>query len=332
MLHSRVLGVPALLACAMAVGGCGEPLHVGTRAQYLLQPKADLDPLRLGRMVDIFRLLPEAAPYVPLRDAISRETRRPVEVFEGLNPYQLSYKLSQGRLHYAIVWGTDYPRIAEAGPDAFEPLAVSVFPDGGRTCRGLIVTEAQSKITTLDELKGKRFAFGPKGDPVLHVAAVAALKAGGVELKDLNLGSWGGMLPLQHRLEHHINEKETAKAVLIGVLDKADAGVVTERTYNAWPKTGGSAVLGTYSQDQFRVLGTTDAVPGPVVVASARLGAEAIDAMREFLIEELRDRPEVLKPMGWSAFAAFEPEPYQTQALKDMIAAVTPPPATQPAP
>ena len=164
------------------------------------------------------------------------------------------------------------------------------------------MARAGSDIKTLDDLKGRRFAFGPRGDVVLDKAALEFLESSGVPKSELR-----SLLPGQR--QHHLNSHEVANEVayVIGT----DAGVIEADEFDNYPETGGRwlPLAATFSRDQFRELGRTKPIrtaalaAGPVV-AGAHADEELIQKTQAFLLSAHSDRPKVTRSLGFARFLA----------------------------
>ena len=143
----------------------------------------------------------------------------------------------------------------------------------------MVVARASSSIKQTADLEGRRFAFGPKNDPVLHQAAADVLAEAGVAVSALKT-----LIPGQ--LQFHISSREAAKEVAYGITG-TEAGIIEAGEFDDYPETGGRWIpfLETFSKDQFRVLGRTPATrvetmgEGPLIAGQqtadrARAGRE----------------------------------------------------------
>jgi len=219
--------------------------------------------------------------------------------FEVLTPRQIRVHLSSGREAFALVNATEYAEVSRGGDAAVLATAVNA---AGKTERvGLIVTGTGSPIQSLADLKGKRFDFGPKGDPLLDTAAVCALARAGVRLSDIEKDKLLGRY-------HHIGSLEVARAV---VYEKVPAGIVDAAEYEKWPPHGGSFLLGTVSRDQVRVLYRTEPVPEMAVVASKRADPALVEKVRKYFLEEInRKQLAVLSWLGVNGFVPADADRY----------------------
>ncbi|UCG33498.1 MAG: PhnD/SsuA/transferrin family substrate-binding protein [Phycisphaerales bacterium] len=277
-----------------------------------------LDPLGLGR--EIFGIGKQpvrvgitlvhadqraAAPWVPMQREMQRSLNQPVQ-FEPLQPFQIQTHLTSGRLQFAMVGAEDEAEII-TGPEVGEVIARPMFEEGANQSKALLVVAADSDTQSIEELKEKRIAFGPIGDPVTHVAAMKMLEANGIPIDSIPRE----LLPIPGTLRHHLNSFETAKAVIYERPLGIAAGFVAKDDYDKWADTGGSLLLLRISKDQLRVLGETEAVPnlpdGPVL-ASAKADSELVKRLEAFLTEELPKRKNIRARLGLVKYEVAAPD------------------------
>ncbi len=108
-------------------------------------------------------------------------------------------------MQLAMVSASDFAEISVR--PVWQIVAVPINVKGTTEHCGLIVTRADSPIKTLEDLKGKRFAFGPRNDPILHWGALKVLAGVGISAKDIP----AEIIP---PFGHHFNSYECGKAVL----------------------------------------------------------------------------------------------------------------------
>ncbi len=238
--------------------------------------------------------------------------------FEVLTPRQIRVHLGSGRTAMAIVNAVEYAEIEPADGDVIIAAAVNRAGTTQRT--GLIVTRADSGIQSLADLKGKRFNFGPKGDPLLDTAAVCHLWKARVRLADIEQDKLLGPY-------RYLDSNDVAKAVAYG---KPAAGIVDEAEYAKWPDKGGSVLLGIVSKDQLRILHRTDPVPEVAVVCSKKADPALVEKLRAYFLEEVNKKP--LAVLGWLGVNGFRPaerEPYAAfgRLVREVFPPVQPPDA-----
>lgn len=289
------------LGMVFVVGGCAESRF----AQSVYNPLnlklpflPEKEPIRIGISVDDAANVPmyqvsrwgmkqQVEPWLPMGDALSRRLGRPVR-FVPLTPMQIAHHLDDEYLNFALVSENDYSEIQQEVPGAGIVLANSVK----LVKQGYIVASARSEITTVQDIAGKRFAFGPAAnvslqepaDTELHDATLKTLAEGGIPLDKIQ----ATVLPIPTREQFHLTWEETAKEIAYG--PGTPAGVLDADYFESLPETGGrwNPVKPTFSQDQFRVLGKTDPIvidtfdKGPFV-ASNKTDEKTVAKVRKFL-------------------------------------------------
>jgi len=257
-------------------------------------------PIRLAvTRVHINPLVP--APWQPLQRGLRELLGRDVQVLQ-LRAFQVRTKFERGELELALVSAADYVQIAQDNlENVCSLLAVCRNPDGSDHSGGLIITADSSDVQSLEQLQGKRFAFGPRNDPILHIAAGQALLDAGVDLRDLPKE----LLP---PYGFHISSFEAAKAALY---EGVAAAAVTQAEFESWPESGGLLLQGKLGRNSFRVLAKTPMVPNRAFLAGAKADPKLVERVREYLLEKVDAQPEVLEALGIGGFEQATPQLYK---------------------
>jgi len=223
----------------------------------------------------VFPYLPPAevsARFTPLAELLARALGRPVTVRVGRNYAE----------HIEAV-GTDSVDLAYLGPASYvkivsrygsKPLLARQVIGGDPLLHGEIIVRQDSALRSLQELRGKRFAFGDAEATTGAVVPAAMLRAAGVPLSALAQTAF---------LKSHRN---VALAVLAGDFD---AGAIREDAFLEYAPRG------------LRALAHQPAVANDLFVASARLPAPQVDALRRTLLALPQSSP------GRAAMAAIDP-------------------------
>ncbi len=242
--------------------------------------------------------LRKAPPYAALRDQLTKDLGCGVQIQE-LEPFQIAAHLQSGRIEYALVSEEDYKTMTAQGPVG--QVLASAVP---LTRCGLIVASAKSDVHRLAEIKGKRFAFGPKDDPVLAVATLHVLETAGITKEDFQK-ELIPIIPNLDRLQYHISSYEAAKEIVYGL--GTEVGVIEEAEYESFPETGGRLLPLKFAKDDFRVLGRTATIraetslAGPFL-ASAQANPEVTRAVVKFLSATDKEHERALHDVGLSRF------------------------------
>lgn len=323
----RRLGVWSLLPMVLACG-CGSGSYQAPRFTTTILNPLNLElpflphekPVRIGladRDTGIFDpatwdVAQVGAPWTPLRYALERHLDKPVQMSE-MEPFQLAAHLQSGRIDFALLPAGDYLSITDEFGDCGKVIAIS----RGNERRGLIVVRADSSIQSIAELEGKRFAFGPAGDPVLDLGAKEALRQAGLDPEKLQKE----LVPVPGTFQHHISANESAYEVVYGI--GTEAGVIEKGDYEHYPEKGGSLLFRRFSKDNFRVLGETapyrvETLPDGPVVAAPDADPALIEKVTDFLFEAEQKQPDAMRALG---LHLFESPPADVQAELRRMAA-----------
>ncbi|NOT00585.1 MAG: PhnD/SsuA/transferrin family substrate-binding protein [Phycisphaerales bacterium] len=258
-----------------------EPIRVGV----VRSASSNLDMLAWWDVV-------ERTPWTEFQTALGWKTGRPVQI-EQLKPFQLQAHLEDGWLDFAFL--TDEQCAALMAETKSAAIIARAESDDRA---GLIVASAKSDIQSLGQIAGQRFAFGPRGDPVLHYATVAALESAGVTID----GIQRELIP-PDAFQYHISSFEAAKEVAFGA---TAVGVIEKSEYDQYADTGGRFFPLKYSKDQFRVLAEARPVKLGPVVASTSTDADLVDTVRGFLLSAKKRSPGVVSSLGIAGFTGAE--------------------------
>ena len=318
-----------LVLCVIALGGCAQGFSKSIWNPFGLELGFDITqkPVRIGIVsahegpLALQNWLPvkPAPPYAALRDGLAKHLGCGVQIQE-LEPFQIAAHLQTGRIEYALMSEADYQSIT-----AQEPIGHTLAAAVPLVRRGVIVASAKSGVNALADIKGKRFAFGPKNDAVLDVAALQALTAAGISKDDIQKELIPNPIyPSLDRLQYHVSSLEAAKEVVYGI--GTEVGVVEESDYQAFPDTGGRLLPLRLAKNDFRVLGQTEVVTatttlaGPFV-ASDQANPEVTSKIVEFLAAAEKQNAGALQELGLSR---FELTPAGTAAGSAVVRSTTP--------
>lgn len=169
--------------------------------------------LRVGMIPDAGATQVSIDEKAPLRDYLSAKIGRPVELIIPTNYNATVEGLGNGSLDFAYLGGLTYLKAHQA----YDVVAL-VQRTSDRQFHSLFITQTDSAIHTLADLKGKRFAFGDVASTSGHLMPDYALRNAGIDPdKDLTVRYTG-------------NHPATAKAVESGAVD---AGAIDESVYKA---------------------------------------------------------------------------------------------------
>lgn len=169
-------------------------------------------PIRIGMVPDAGATQVSVEEKAPLRDYLSRALGQPVELVIPTSYNATVEGMGNGSLDFAYFGGLTYCKAH---------VRFGVVPlvqrNIDRTFHALLITQADSSIHSLADLRGKRMAFGDINSTSGHLFAVKAMMAAGINPeKDLKWQRFTG------------SHAATIQAVASGA---ADAGSVDETVY-----------------------------------------------------------------------------------------------------
>ncbi len=152
--------------------------------------------------------------YTPLAEYLSKELGRDVKIVIAKDYESHIVNSGKDRLDISFLGGSPYVLITDKyGP---KPLLVRYEFKGKPTFRSVIITAQRSPLTSLKELRGKRFAFGNTNSTLSTQVPLFMLLQAGVELKDLKA------------YLHMRNHENVVYGTLFGDFD---AGAVAEEVF-----------------------------------------------------------------------------------------------------
>lgn len=254
--------------------------------QVLISPKTSYaeDPLVLS-----------VHPYLPATEIVKRFS--PLAHYLGMKTGQLiNLKVAQNYDEHINLIGNDTADIAYMGPASYvittdrygsKPLLARLEINGKPYFHGTIIAKKESKINSLKDLIGKRFAFGDPESTMSHLIPRYMLAKEGVNIKKLS--------GYAHLKNHH----NVALSVLAGDFD---AGAVKEAVFNKYKNRG------------LKALAWTPVISEHLFITSSTLPPEKIAALRKALYhlkdtQKGRDILEGIKP-NLNAMAPVKEEDY----------------------
>ncbi len=121
--------------------------------------------------------------YTPLADYLSQQLGRDVKIIIAKNYASHITNTADDKLDISFLGGSPYVRIMQRYGQ--KPLLARYEFNGKATFNAVIFTAADSNLTSLQQLKGKRFAFGNKNSTLSTQVPLYMLMQAGIELHDL---------------------------------------------------------------------------------------------------------------------------------------------------
>lgn len=120
--------------------------------------------------------------FKPIADYIAKETGKQVELQIGKTYEDAQEKIGTGVFDFAYISPVIY--VEAQKQYGLVPLAI-IANNGIPTYHGVITVKKGSPITSLAQLKGKKFAFGARNSNMNHTIPLWMLMNAGVKLTDL---------------------------------------------------------------------------------------------------------------------------------------------------
>ncbi len=194
--------------------------------------------------------------FGPLANEIAAAIKRPVVVRVGRNYEE----------HVSAI-GTDSVELAYLGPASYvnlvarygaKPILGRQVVNGDPLLHGEIVVRQDSPLHSLQDLRGRRFAFSDVQSTAGHIVPSKMMQAAGVPESALAAAAFLG------------SHRDVAIAVLAGDFD---AGAVKKEVFEEYAPKG------------LRSLAHLTAVPDHVFVASRTLTPDMVEALRRVLLD-----------------------------------------------
>jgi phosphonate transport system substrate-binding protein len=210
--------------------GIGTHLSCLAVAMFLLSPFAAAgdDGLKLG-------VIPLESPkvmykqFAPLAQYLSKELGVKVQIVIGKDYQATMDALGSNEVHFAYLTPTTYPKCERQNPDSGIRPLVRFLKSGKGTYRSCIVVPADSDVSSVDQLKGKKFAFGSEDSTSSHLMPRSMLISNGVDI-DKDLAGY-------EYLGTHTNVAMAVK------MKKFDGGGVKESVAEAGEKAGDLKII-----------------------------------------------------------------------------------------
>ena len=285
----------AALAC-LALGACREvpyehlprPDAGVTRAEPF-RPPAGLTRLRLGLVPYVSKESMQAS-HARLVQYLSAGLGVPIEVQVGDTYADVAGLLARGEVEFAEF--SPYSYVLARDQARLRPLVMAIS-DGSNTAAGYVVVRQQSPLRTLDDLRGKSFAYVDRASTSGFLYPRKLLRDRGLDPE-----TYFG----------HTEFVGNHEAVLLAVLEgKVEAGATYQGAFAALRRSKGVDPLA------FRVIAKMPRTPRDLYVIRADLPPEVGDAIARLLLEVSTRSPagrEILEPMRINGFVPADPRDY----------------------
>lgn len=237
------------------------------------------------KMGTVPRLSPEELQkmYSPLTEYLSKETGEKVTLVVPKDFAAFKEAARSGQMDIGFANPLIYVEVKEKA--GIEPLALSSEVKSGTRLRGIFIVRKDSGITSVQELKGKKFVFMDKDSPAGYLFQILLLnKAGFDTKKDITV------LPFVKR-----HDKVVA-AVLDGT---ADAGGIREDELDK--------VKDKLDTSKIRIVGYTDYFPNWPFFSTSKLKPETVAKVKAALLKLKPNDPSNEAILGPARLTGFIP-------------------------
>ncbi|HWQ61423.1 MAG TPA: phosphonate ABC transporter substrate-binding protein [Negativicutes bacterium] len=273
-----VIGLLSILIM-LAFAGCG----VAPSPAATVQPKV----LRVGTIPseDATRM---REAYLPLAAHLEKKLGMKVELFVATDYTGAIEAMRAGKLDIALFGPFSYVLAAEkANAEVFAVERVN----GATTYKSIIVTRPDSGINSLQDLRGRTFAFVDPASTSGHLFPRSFLKKNNIDPdKEFKSLVFAG----------------THDAVELAVKNrKVDAGADSNKTYNKMKKEG------LISDQDIKIIYESDPIPGSPWAWRKDLPQELRTKIKDAFLSMDKDAPEVFdRKKGQEAYVPFSDAEY----------------------
>jgi len=205
--------------------------------------------------------------YKPLADHLSKQLNRPVNISIAKDYDTHIQQIGMNKLDIAYLGPASYVKLVNQFGK--KPILARQAINQKPTFQGKIIVRENSAIGTIEDLKGKRFAFGDPNSTMSHLVPRFMLIKKGVTASNLK------------RLDFLGSHDNVALGVLSG---DYDAGAVKEAVYYKYKPRG------------IKALATTPALSEHLFVAGNHL-SKKLTANIKHIFLNLKNNPDGLKAM-----------------------------------
>lgn len=241
-------------------------------------------------------------PYLPATELTKRFTPLAKYLSEKINQ-KISIRIQKSYQAHLDFVGRDQADIAYLGPVSYirikdqygpKPLLAKIEVKGKPFFHGMVIARKDSGITTLEDLKGKSFAFGDPNSTMSHIVPRGMITNAGIAIETLQRHDF---------LNSHHN---VALAVLGGYFD---AGGVKEEVYYEFEGKG------------LFMVAKSPPIPEHLFVARSNLPQELVAQIRSHLIgiENSPDKEKILNSIKPSVTNLLPVNDQDYDTLRDII-------------
>lgn len=221
----------------------------------------------------------------PLKKYLELQLHKDIELVVTTDYSSMIEAMRFSRIEVAYFGPLSYV-LAKSKAPGIEPFAVGVSK-GSPTYRSVIITQAESPVRAIDDIKGKLVGFGDPASTSSHLIPRAMLARreliGGKDYKFVHLGAHDAV----------------ARAVQSGQIV---VGALSEDIFN------NLIAKNSIDPAKLRVIAFSDPIPNYPMVMQGKLDPQLKASIREFFLE-LKDQS-ILKPFRAEGFVATDDHAY----------------------
>ena len=221
--------------------------------------------------------------YEPVKEYLSEKLGIPVEI-QVTSDYTAAIEAMRSK-HIDMAWFGPFSYIIAANVAGAEAIVNGVRrSDGKSDYHSIIVVRADSGIETLEDLKGKSFAFVDPASTSGNLIPRKMLIENGINPdKDFSMSYYAGT--------HNSVEYAVANR-------KVDAGADSDNSYDRMVKAG------EIDPKINKIIYTSPSIPGSPIVVRGDLPADFKRKIQDALIS--MDEQTILKVGGWGDIASYQ--------------------------
>lgn len=227
----------------------------------------------------------------PLKVYLERRLGREIEIIVTTDYSSMIEAMRFGRIEVAYFGGFSYV-LAKSKATEIEPFAVGI-EKGSPTYRSILIATKGGPVQTIDDIRGKPFAFGDQASTSSHLAPRATLVKKGL------IGD------TDYKVVHLGKHDAVARAVAAG---QVPAGALSEQIFKVLVADG------RIDADKLTILGYSDPIPNYPMTLQGYLAPDLKAAIRSAFLE--LDDPEILGLFRVEGLAATDDAAYDV--LREM--------------
>jgi len=230
--------------------------------------------------------------FTPLAEYLGRQLGRPVMLEIGSSYDTHIHRIANDIMDIAFMGPSSYVKLT--GQYGTRPLLAAFQTKEGKFFHGHIMVRKDSPITSLAQLKGKRFVFGDRTSTMSHYVPRHMLLKSGIDVKQFSQVSFVA------------NHDNIALGILAGTFD---AGAVKEEVFLQYEPQG------------LRSLARSGPITDHVFIARKNLPKETVQALRKALLQlsDTAEGRQIISGMRSDVIALVPADDHDFDALRTIM-------------